>query len=204
MTYLTKTIYHPSKINRKQKEKKNGHQSAVLWFTGLSGSGKSTLAHAVEEKLHFIGCHTFVLDGDNLRHGLCSDLGFSLEDRTENIRRVGELVRLTTEAGAISLTAFISPILEDRKKVRALIPKGRFFEIYCQCPLELCEQRDHKGLYKLARMGEIENFTGISSPYEPPENPELVFDTERTSLEECVDQVLALLYEKKIIQQVLP
>ena len=130
MTYLTKTIYRPSKINQKQKEKKNGHQSAVLWFTGLSGSGKSTLAHAIEEKLHFIGCHTFVLDGDNIRNGLCSDLGFSLEDRTENIRRVGELVKLTTEAGAISLKAFISPILEDRKKVRELMPKGRFFEIY--------------------------------------------------------------------------
>ena len=116
MTQPTKTIYHPSKINREQKEKKNGHQSAVFWFTGLSDSSKSTLAHAVEEKLHFIGCHTFVLDGDNVRHGLCSDLGFSLEDRTENISRVSELVKLTTEAGAISLTAFKSPVLEDRKK----------------------------------------------------------------------------------------
>ena len=203
MTHPTKTIYHPSKINRKQKKKKNGHQSAVLWFTGLSGSGKSTLAHAVEEKLHLIGCHTFVLDGDDIRNGLCSYLGFSLEDRAENIRRVSELVKLTTEAGAISLTAFISPVLEDRKKVRALVPKGLFFEIYCQCPLELCEQRDHKGLYKLARIGKIKNFTGISSPYEPPENPELVFNTERTSPKECVDQVLSLLYEKKIIQQAL-
>ena len=199
MTHPNKTTYHPSKITREQKEKKSGHQSAVLWFTGLSGSGKSTLAHAVEEKLHFIGCHTFVLDGDNVRHGLCSDLGFSLEDRTENIRRVGELVKLTTEAGAISLAAFISPVLEDRKKVRSMVPNGLFFEIYCQCPLELCEQRDHKGLYKLARIGKIKNFTGISSPYEPPENPELVFDTGRTSPKECVDQVLALLYEKKII-----
>jgi len=203
MTHPKKATYHPSKINREQKEKKNGHQSAVLWFTGLSGSGKSTLAHAVEEKLHLIGCHTFVLDGDDIRSGLCSDLGFSLEDRTENIRRVSELVKLTTEAGVISLTALISPILEDRKKVRTLVPKGLFFEIYCQCPLELCEQRDHKGLYKLARIGKIKNFTGISSPYEPPENPELVFDTAQTSPKECVDQVLALLYEKKIIRQAL-
>lgn len=199
MTYPTKVVWHPSKITRKQREKHKGHKSMVLWFTGLSSSGKSTLAHTTEEKLHDLGCHTFVFDGDNVRHGLCSDLGFSPEDRTENIRRIGELVKLSTEAGIIALTAFISPIREDRQKVRALVPKENFIEIYCRCPIEVCEQRDHKGLYKLARSGAIENFTGISSPYEPPNNPELVLDTEQTSLEECVDKVLALLYEKKII-----
>ena len=143
----SKNVYwHQGVISKKDRERLHMHKGICLWCTGLSGSGKSTIALKVEEKLFEMGISTYVLDGDNVRHGLNKNLGFSPEDRTENIRRVGELVKLTTEAGAISLTAFISPILEDRKKVRALIPKGRFFEIYCQCPLELCEQRDHKGL----------------------------------------------------------
>jgi adenylylsulfate kinase len=177
------------------------HGSVILWFTGLSGAGKSTLAHALEESLHQAGCLTFVFDGDNVRHGLCSNLGFSAEDRAENIRRVGEMTKLFLEAGVISLTAFISPFRADRERVRSLVPHGNFLEIYCRCPLEVCEQRDVKGLYKRARAGEIKDFTGISSPYEEPENPELVVDTGHLSLEESVETVLALLRERSVIDR---
>lgn len=176
-----------------------GHGSAILWFTGLSSAGKSTLAHAVEEKLHQVRCLTFVFDGDNVRHGLCSDLGFSDEDRNENIRRVGEMTKLFLEAGVISLTAFISPFRADRERVRSLVPHGDFLEIYCRCPLEICEARDVKGLYRRARAGEISYFTGISSPYEEPEQPELVVDTGRLSLEQSVARVLDLLRERGVI-----
>jgi adenylylsulfate kinase len=171
----------------------------VLWFTGLSGAGKSTLAHAVEEELHQRACRTFVFDGDNVRHGLCADLGFSAEARVENIRRVGEMAKLFLEAGVIALTAFISPFRSDRERVRSLVPHGEFLEIYCRCPLEVCEQRDVKGLYKRARAGEIKDFTGISSPYEEPDDPELVVDTGGRSLDDCVAQVMALLQQRGII-----
>ena len=177
----------------------NGHGSVILWFTGLSGAGKSTLAHAVERRLHELGCHTFVFDGDNVRHGLCADLGFSAQDRSENIRRIGEMAKLFIEAGVIALTAFISPFRADRDRVRALAGPDNFIEIYCECPLEVCEQRDVKGLYAKARQGAITEFTGISSPYEVPQAPELSLNTASQSLEVCVDQVLALLRQRQII-----
>jgi adenylylsulfate kinase len=192
-------VWHHATVTRERRELQNGHKSAILWFTGLSGAGKSTLAHAVEERLHQSGCRTFVLDGDNVRHGLCRDLGFSVEDRVENIRRIGEMTKLFIEAGVIALTAFISPLRADRDRVRSLVPHGDFLEIYCHASLEVCEERDVKGLYKKARAGEIKDFTGISSPYEVPERPELVVDTGSRSLEECVDAVIQLLRERGVL-----
>jgi adenylylsulfate kinase len=186
-------IWHHATVTRELRELQNKHKSTVLWFTGLSGSGKSTLAHAVEEKLHQCGCRTFVLDGDNVRHGLCRDLGFEESDRRENIRRVGEIAKLFIEAGIITLTAFISPFLEDRNRVRSIFQNGNFLEVYCKCPLEVCEQRDVKGLYQRARDGKVKQFTGISSPYEPPKNPELIVETDKLTLEESVIQVMGLL-----------
>jgi len=193
-------VWHHATVTRSRREKMNGHGSAILWFTGLSGAGKSTLAHAVEERLHNLGCRTFVLDGDNVRHGLCADLGFSAADRAENIRRIGEMSKLFIEAGIITLTSFISPFRNDRKRVRSLVPHGDFLEIYCRCALDVCEQRDVKGLYKRARAGEIQQFTGISAPYEEPENPELVVETDRFSLAECTGQVMALLRDRGIVR----
>lgn len=186
-------IWHHATVTRELRELQNKHKSIVLWFTGLSGSGKSTLAHAVEEKLHQCGYRTFVLDGDNVRHGLCRDLGFEESDRRENIRRVGETAKLFIEAGIITLTAFISPFLEDRNRVRSIFQNGNFLEVYCKCPLEVCEQRDVKGLYQRARDGKVKQFTGISSPYEPPKNPELIVETDKLTLEESVIQVMGLL-----------
>ncbi len=168
----------------------NGHRGGILWFTGLSGSGKSTLAHAVEEYLHRQNVRTFVLDGDNVRRGLCNDLGFSDADRTENIRRIGEVSKLMMEAGLLVLTAFISPFRKDREIVRNIVAEGDFIEIYCDAPLSICEDRDPKGLYKKARAGEIPEFTGISSPYEAPERPEIALDTNGKSVEECVGEVV--------------
>lgn len=196
-------IWHHATVTRTRREALTHHGSVILWFTGLSGAGKSTLAHALEERLHQAGCLTFVFDGDNVRHGLCSNLGFSVEDRAENIRRVGEMTKLFLEAGVIALTAFISPFRSDRERVRSLVPHGDFLEIYCHCPLEVCEQRDVKGLYKRARAGEIKDFTGISSPYEEPVHPELVVDTSRLSLEESVELVLDLLRERGVIDRAL-
>lgn len=195
----TNTVWHHATITRTAREKLHKHRSVILWFTGLSGSGKSTLAHAVEDYLYHLGISTFVLDGDNVRHGLCSDLGFSDQDRVENIRRIGELAKLMTEAGIITLTAFISPFKSDRNTARNLVPHGDFLEIYCECPIETCEQRDVKGLYKKARAGQIPFFTGIGSPYEAPENPELVVDTRNLSLEDSVQQVIELLEQRGII-----
>ncbi len=171
----------------------------MLWFTGLSGAGKSTLAHAVEEELHGRGCRTFVLDGDNVRHGLCGDLGFSNKDRGENIRRVGEAAKLFVEAGVITLTAFISPFRDDRNHVRNMMPHGDFLEVYCDCPLNVCEQRDVKGLYKRARAGEIKHFTGIDSPYEAPINPELAVPTGEQPLSSGVDRIISMLLGRGII-----
>jgi adenylylsulfate kinase len=196
------TVWHQATVTREHRNQQNDHQSVVLWFTGLSGSGKSTLAHWVEEKLYQQGCRTFVMDGDNVRHGLCGDLGFNDEDRKENIRRVGEVSKLFIEAGIIVLTAFISPFREDREKVRGLMPHGDFLEIYVGCPIEVCESRDVKGLYKRARAGEVKEFTGISSPYEPPVEPELAINTDQQTLEESVESVIQLLIERDIIKHV--
>lgn len=186
-------VWHYATVTRARREAKNCHKSGVLWFTGLSGAGKSTLAHAVEEALHQQGCRTFVLDGDNVRHGLSSNLGFSEADRKENIRRIGEVAKLMMEAGVIAMTAFISPFREDRDMVRKLMPRGDFIEIYCKASLVICEARDVKGLYKKARAGEIKNYTGIDSPYEEPIKPELVIDTEALDLETSVQTILAYL-----------
>ena len=194
-------VWHHATVTRLRREQLNGHKGVILWFTGLSGSGKSTIAHAVEERLHQSGCRTFVFDGDNVRHGLCGDLGFSQKDRSENIRRIGEMVKLFLEAGIIVLTAFISPVGKDRERVRSLAPAGDFIEIYCRCPLDVCESRDVKGLYQRARSGEVKEFTGISSPYEAPEKPELVLDTNVCSLDECVSKVIALLSQRRIISK---
>lgn len=191
-------VWHHATVTRERREKLNNHRSVILWFTGLSSSGKSTLAHAVEEQLHQKGCSTFVFDGDNVRHGLCRDLGFSDMDRTENIRRIGEMSKLIIEAGVIALTAFISPFRRDRDQIRRLVSQDDFIEIYCDCPLKVCEQRDPKGLYRRARAGEIKVFTGISSPYEIPQNPELVVDTEKPLIE-CVDLVMKYLNERRIV-----
>jgi adenylylsulfate kinase len=196
---MNNIIWHHATVSRQMREQQNGHRSAVLWFTGLSGSGKSTLAHAVEDRLHRLGCRTFVFDGDNVRHGLCADLGFSPEDRKENIRRVGEMAKLFVESGVIALTAFISPFREDRQRVRSLFPHGDFIEIYCNASLEVCEQRDVKGMYRRARAGEIPEFTGISSPYEVPDKPELDVDTGHENLETCVQTVLALLRQRGVL-----
>ena len=192
-------VWHQATVTRSRREAQNQHRGAILWFTGLSGAGKSTLAHAVEESLHQQGCQTFVLDGDNVRHGLCGDLGFSPEDRTENIRRVGEMSKLFMEAGIIVLTAFISPFRADREHVRDMVGDGDFIEIYCSSSIEVCEQRDVKGLYKKARMGKISDFTGISSPYETPLNPDLSLKTGEESLDACAKQILELLRSRKVI-----
>ncbi len=193
------TIWHHASVTRERREKQNGHKSVLLWFTGLSGSGKSTLSHAVEEELYQRGCRTYVLDGDNVRHGLCNDLGFQEADRRENIRRVGETAKLFVEAGVVTLTAFISPFIEDRTRVRSMFPHGNFLEVYCDCPLEVCEQRDVKGLYQKARQGEIKNFTGINSPYEAPVKPELVVQTEKQTLQESVELVIRMLENRWIV-----
>jgi len=193
------TIYHNATVTRKRRNQLNDHKSAVIWFTGLSGSGKSTLAHSVEEELHNLDCRTFVLDGDNVRHGLSSNLTFSDVDRKENIRRIGEAAKLMMEAGVIAMTAFISPFREDRNNVRGLLSQEDFIEIFCKASLETCESRDVKGLYKRARTGEIKNYTGIDSPYEAPDNPELVIDTDGETLEESVVKVIDFLKSREIV-----
>lgn len=191
-------VWQNATVTRERRELQSGHRGAILWFTGLSGAGKSTLAHAVEEKLHQLGCRTFVLDGDNVRHGLCGDLGFSDQDRQENIRRIGEMAKLFMEAGVIVLTAFISPYSADRNRVRNLVKQGDFIEVYCEASIEVCETRDVKGLYKKARAGEIDQFTGISSPYEAPKNPEIIVKSSIDSLECCVTQIVSELVKHDI------
>ena len=192
-------IYHHASVTRLRRNKLNEHRSVVLWFTGLSGSGKSTLAHSVEEKLYQKGCRTFVLDGDNVRHGLNSNLDFSESGRAENIRRISEVSKLMLESGLIVMTAFISPFNKDRNEARKLISSDDFIEIYCKASLEVCEARDVKGLYKRARKGEIKNYTGIDSPYEIPENPELIIDTDNQGLEDSVATILSFLELNGII-----
>lgn len=178
------------KVTLEEREQQNGHPGCVVWFTGLSGSGKSTLATELERELFMRGKHAYVLDGDNVRHGLCSDLGFNPEDRKENIRRVGEMARLFADSGMICLTAFISPYRSDRELARKIAPPGRFIEVFLSTPIEVCERRDPKGLYVKARTGAIKEFTGISAPYEPPFNPEVELHTEQSSVAECVAAIL--------------
>ncbi len=188
-------VPYKGRITKRERQRIKGHKSAILWFTGLPSSGKSTIAHKLEEELNKRGIHTYVLDGDNVRRGLNSDLGFSPEDRRENIRRIGEVAKLFVDAGLIVMAAFISPYRESRRFVRNLVEPGEFIEIYVKCPLEVCEARDVKGLYKKARRGEIKDFTGISAPYEEPENPEIVVETDKESVEESVKKILNYLEE---------
>ncbi|MBW9257320.1 MAG: adenylyl-sulfate kinase [Candidatus Thiodiazotropha sp. (ex. Lucinisca nassula)] len=192
-------VWHQATVTRERREQMNKHRAKLLWFTGLSGSGKSTLAHALEEELYQRGCRTYVFDGDNVRHGLCGDLGFSDADRTENIRRIAEMAKLFVDAGVISLTAFISPFREDRDRARGLFPHGDFIEVYVDCPLEVCESRDVKGLYKKARAGEIKDFTGISSPYEPPSKPEITIQTADREVADCVNEIVSSLELRGVI-----
>ena len=188
-----------ARIGRETREKQNGHRRVILWFTGLSGAGKTTLAYAVEERLHKMGCRSYVIDGDIMRTGLCRDLDFSIEGRNENIRRVGEVAKVMVDAGIIAVTAFISPLRNQRRGVRALVEPGDFIEVFCRCPLPVCEKRDPKGLYRRARAGQIPDFTGISSPYEDPERPELALDTAKLEVKECVNMIVTLLVERGVI-----
>ena len=183
-------VWHDHKITRAERAANKNQKPCLLWFTGLSGSGKSTIANALDVALHERGYHTFLLDGDNVRHGLCSDLGFSDDDRVENIRRIGEVSKLFADSGLIVLSAFISPFVSDRRLVRKLFPAGEFIEVFMDTPLDTCEDRDPKGLYKKARAGEIKSFTGIGSPYETPPHPELRLDTSTMSIEECVETLI--------------
>jgi adenylylsulfate kinase len=188
-----------SDVDHDQRAARHDHRGAVVWLTGLSGSGKSTMARLLERELFDLGCECYVLDGDNVRHGLNRDLGFSPEDRTENIRRIGEVANLLRDAGLIVLTAFISPYRDDRARARAVCPPGTFVEVFCRCPLEECERRDPKGLYRKARAGEIPQFTGISAPYEEPEAPEVVIDTGEQTPTDCLERVVAALREQGIL-----
>ncbi|WP_459198769.1 adenylyl-sulfate kinase [Bacillus subtilis] len=199
MTHNPNIIWHPAAISKSDRQSLNGHKSCVLWFTGLSGSGKSVLANAVDEKLYRKGIQSYVLDGDNIRHGLNKDLGFQTGDRIENIRRIGEVAKLFVNSGQMILTAFISPFREDRDMVRALFPKGEFFEIYVKCPLHVCEQRDPKGLYKKARNGKIKHFTGIDSPYEAPLSPDFIIESDQTSISDGADLIINALQNRGII-----
>ncbi|HUO76266.1 MAG TPA: adenylyl-sulfate kinase [Thermodesulfovibrionales bacterium] len=192
-------VWHECLVKRADRNSLNNHKSGLVWFTGLSASGKSTIAHAVEKELHDRGIRTYVLDGDNVRHGLNSNLGFSPEDRKENIRRIGEVAKLMADAGIVVFTAFISPYREDRDTVRKLFEGDHFYEVFVKCSIEECERRDPKGLYKKARAGIIKNYTGISSPYEEPLVPELIVDTEHLTIEESVNQVIGFLCERNLI-----
>jgi adenylylsulfate kinase len=194
----TNVTLHEHRVSSEDRCQLAGHKGAVLWFTGLSGSGKSTVANEVDYKLNGLGKRTYVLDGDNVRLGLNKNLGFSAEDRAENIRRIGEVAKLFADSGTITTTAFISPYRADRDAVRALLPEGQFIEIYVNASLETCEARDPKGLYKKVRAGEIKDFTGIDSPYEAPENAELVLDADNKGVEELADEVIAYLQRNGI------
>ncbi|MBK9308905.1 MAG: adenylyl-sulfate kinase [Nitrospira sp.] len=193
-------VRHPVSLMRAHRESRNGHRGVIVWLTGLSGSGKSTLAYSVEEVLHGCGFQTVVLDGDHFRHGLCRDLGFSPQDRRENIRRVGEVAKLFMETGTIVLTAFISPYRADREKVRGLVGFGDFIEVYCNASIEVCEGRDPKGLYRKARLGQIAEFTGISSPYEVPYDPEITVDSGVAEVGVCVQQIIVGITKRGICQ----
>jgi len=195
----TNIVWHQGAVTREDRQSLNGHRGCTVWFTGLSGAGKSTIAVDLEKRLLERGVRTYILDGDNIRHGLNKNLGFSPEDRTENIRRIGEVARLFTDAGMVALTAFISPYRADRDQVRSLMAAGDFVEVFVDCPVDVCEQRDVKGLYKKARAGEIKEFTGVSAPYEAPLRPELTIDTSGQSVEESAKQILAYLERQGIV-----
>jgi adenylylsulfate kinase len=192
-------VWHHATVTRERRESLQGHKAAALWFTGLPSSGKSTIAHSVEERLHQLRCRTFVLDGDNVRHGLCGDLGFSEADREENIRRIGEMAKLFLESGTIVLAAFVSPTRRDRERARGLLQHGDFLEIFCRCPVSICEHRDPKGHYQRAKAGQLKNFTGVSAPYEEPVGPELVLDTDQLTIEDSVSAVLRLLRDRGVV-----
>ena len=199
MSESNNITWHDSEVTKEERQNRNGHKSAVIWFTGLSGSGKSTVSVALEKALFNEGKQTYRLDGDNVRHGLNKNLGFSPEDRTENIRRIGEVAKLMVDAGSITVTAFISPYKQDRDNVRAILEDDEFIEVYTKCSVEECENRDPKGLYKKARYGEIPEFTGISAPYEAPDHPEIILDTEHESINQSVDRVIQYLKQHQYI-----
>lgn len=192
-------VWHEHHVSKAERATQKGQKPCIVWFTGLSASGKSTLANALESRLAELGYHTFLLDGDNIRHGLNRDLGFTDADRVENIRRIGEAAKLFVEAGLIVLTAFISPFRSDRHMARSLVEQDEFLEVFVDAPLAVCEARDPKGMYARARRGEIKLFTGIDSPYEPPEAPELRLDTGASSVAECVDALVAELRRRGIV-----
>lgn len=192
-------IWHEPSVTIDDRWKSNGYRSCVLWLTGLSGSGKSTIAHTLDKYLHKLGVHSYVLDGDNVRHGLNKDLGLSPEDRKENIRRIGEISKLFVDAGLLVLDAFIAPYRDDRRRVRNLLCKGQFIEVYVKCSVSECEKRDPKGFYRKAIRGEIKEFTGISAPYEEPDNPEIILETDKMGIEECIKHILNYLVENKYI-----
>ncbi|MBU0713635.1 adenylyl-sulfate kinase [bacterium] len=199
-TKSTNVVWHDMEITKQDREKRNGHKGVVIWMTGLSACGKSTVATELQKQLFERGCNVYILDGDNIRHGLNGDLGFSPADREENIRRIGQVAKLFAESGAIAITSFISPYRKDRDINRALLPESEFIEIFVKASLAVCEERDPKGLYKKARAGIIPEFTGISAPYEEPLNPELVIETDRLSVEESTLKITDYLLEKGIIQ----
>ncbi|OFN89208.1 adenylyl-sulfate kinase [Staphylococcus sp. HMSC077C04] len=199
MSQSSHITWHDSEVTKADRQKQNGHKSAVIWFTGLSGSGKSTVSVALEQALFELGKHAYRLDGDNVRHGLNKNLGFSPEDRKENIRRIGEVSKLLVDAGTIAITAFISPYRVDRDDVRNILEDGEFIEVYTQCSVEECEKRDPKGLYAKARSGEIKEFAGISAPYEAPNHPEITINTEQQSVEQAVAHILNYLTDNKYL-----
>lgn len=194
-------VWHNPKVTRKLREQLNGHRALCVWFTGLPSSGKSTIAHGVEEALFNMGIRTYTLDGDNIRHGLCADLGFTPKDRTENLRRITELIKLLLDAGLVVLAAFVSPFEKDREKVKKIIGEEDFLLVYCKCSVEICEKRDSKGMYQKARKGEIKEYTGVSSPYEEPKNPDLVLETDILTVEESVQKILKFV-KNKILNQI--
>jgi len=195
----TNIVWHEGAVTREDRQQQNGHKSCTVWLTGLSGSGKSTIAVALEKRLLDLGVRAFILDGDNVRHGLNKNLGFSPEDRTENIRRIGEVAKLFTNAGFVTITAFISPYRQDRDQVRAIMNDGDFVEVLVDCPVETCEERDVKGLYKKARAGEIPEFTGISAPYEAPEKAEIIAKTHEQTVDQSAEQILSYLQQRGIV-----
>ncbi|MGL4820778.1 MAG: adenylyl-sulfate kinase [Bacilli bacterium] len=201
MSKSTNIVWHNASVTRTDRNEKNGHASFVLWFTGLSGSGKSTVANATSALLFEQGHQVYVLDGDNVRHGLNKDLGFSETDRVENIRRIGEVSKLFVDAGTIVLTAFISPFRADRALVRELLGADHFVEVFVDCPLEECERRDVKGLYAKARRGEIKHFTGIDSPYEAPEAAEIIVRSDQLSVEQCAHSIVEYLYTRGLVRE---
>ncbi len=200
MLEKNRVVWYPHRVDREDREKIKNQKACVLWFTGLPSSGKSTIAHELEFIFNKRGMHTYLLDGDNIRHTLNKDLGFTSEGRKENIRRVGEVAKLFVDAGILTITAFISPFIEDRKFARRLVKEGEFIEIHAKCSLSICKKRDPKGLYKKAIAGEIKNFTGISHPYEEPLYPEILLETDKLSIDECVNKILTYLQHHKIIK----